>query len=112
MLLDRIAVAPEACSPFGYLLTCICDLSYCPTHSLDQAAGGVTHPRPVLLLLHLLQPHHKMSKPELAELQKQLYLPQFLTKPIDASIFPESSCAPRVAQRGIEVRVLWGGVWS
>jgi hypothetical protein len=37
-------------------------------------------------------------------LQKQLYLPHFLTKPVDSSQFPEGCTAPREAQRGIEVR--------
>lgn len=38
-----------------------------------------------------------------SSLQKQLYLPQFLTTPIDVTTFPETCVAPRVAQRGIEV---------
>jgi hypothetical protein len=37
-------------------------------------------------------------------MQKQLYMPQFLTRPVDSKEFPQSCVAPRVAQRGIEVR--------
>lgn len=35
-------------------------------------------------------------------LQQQLYLPHFLTAPIDSATFPETCVAPRAAQRGIE----------
>lgn len=38
-----------------------------------------------------------------SSLQQQLYLPHFLTAPIDSSKFPETCVAPRAAQRGIEV---------
>lgn len=59
------------------------------------------------MLLCLQVTADKMSKPTEApnggSLQQHLYLPQFLTKPIDSSTFPEACVAPRVAQRGIEV---------
>jgi hypothetical protein len=38
-----------------------------------------------------------------SSLQKHLYMPQFLNKPIDSSKFPETCVGPRVAKRGIEV---------
>jgi hypothetical protein len=44
-----------------------------------------------------------LPTPNDGSLQKQLYLPQFLNKPIDSSKFPDTCLAPRVAQRGIEV---------
>lgn len=38
-----------------------------------------------------------------SSLQQQLYMPHFLTAPIDSAKFPETCVAPRAAQRGIEV---------